>query len=66
MVEYEIVNRWLLRSGIQPYRLRVSGHYYPFEIGEIIKTLNPKRIIPVHTENPELVQVFCKKALPKP
>lgn len=38
MVIYEIVNRWLLRSGIQPYRLRVSGRYYPFEISDIIKT----------------------------
>lgn len=62
MVEYEVVNRWLLRSGIQPYRLRVSGHYYPFEIGEIIRTLKPKQIIPVHTENPELMRIFYKKA----
>ncbi|MGQ9507536.1 MAG: MBL fold metallo-hydrolase, partial [Candidatus Bathycorpusculaceae bacterium] len=57
MVEYEIVNRWLLRSGIQPYRLRVSGHYYPFEIGEILKTIKPKQVISIHTEHPELMQI---------
>jgi ribonuclease J len=57
MVEYEVVNRWLLRSGIQPYRLRVSGHYYPYEINKILKTIRPKQVIPVHTEHPELMKV---------
>jgi ribonuclease J len=63
MVEYEVVNRWLLRTGIQPYRLRVSGHYYPFEIDKILKTIKPKSVIPVHTERPELMKTFLQKAL---
>jgi ribonuclease J len=62
MVEYEVVNRWLLRTGIQPYRLRVSGHYYPFEIGKMLKTIKPKSVIPVHTERPELMKTFLQKA----
>jgi hypothetical protein len=57
MVEYEVVNRRLLRSGIQPYRLRVSGHYYPYEIYKILKTIRPKQVIPVHREHPELMKV---------
>ncbi|MDH5462296.1 MAG: hypothetical protein OEX09_08770 [Candidatus Bathyarchaeota archaeon] len=63
MVEYEVINRWLLRSGIQPYRLRVSGHYYPFEIGKILKTIKPKHVTPIHTEHPELMKTYLKKSL---
>lgn len=61
MVEYEVVNRWLLRTGIQPYRLRVSGHYYPFEIDKILETIKPKSVMPVHTERPALMKTFLQK-----
>ncbi len=46
---------WFRLAGIQPYRLRVSGHYYPYELVGVLKLLKPKRIIPVHTKYPELI-----------
>ena len=46
---------WFRLTKIQPYRLRVSGHYYPHELSKILKALRPRKIIPVHTEYPEFV-----------
>jgi ribonuclease J len=55
MTEYNIVSRWLSLFGIHTYRIRVSGHYYPFELDEILKHVKFKDVIPVHTERPELM-----------
>jgi len=46
---------WFRLARIQPYRLRVSGHYYPYELVKILKLLKPKRIIPIHTNYPEFI-----------
>jgi len=46
---------WFRLARIQPYRLRVSGHYYPHELAKILKMLKPKRIIPIHTRYPEFI-----------
>ena len=54
--EYSIESRkqleWLRLVGVQPYRIRVSGHYYPHELKYILKITNPKKIIPIHTLYP--------------
>lgn len=55
MLEYSAMNRWLSLYGIQTYRIRVSGHYYPFELAEILDTVKFKELLPVHTEHPELM-----------
>ena len=55
MTEYNTVSRWLSFFGIHTYRIRVSGHYYPFELEEILKHVKFKDVIPVHTEHPELM-----------
>ena len=51
-----LLARWLNRLGVQVYRARLSGHYHPYELKDIVKTLNPKEIIPIHTEHSELVK----------
>jgi ribonuclease J len=55
MMEYNTVSRWLALYGVHTYRIRVSGHYYPFELNEILHHLKFKEILPVHTERPELM-----------
>jgi len=50
--------KWFRLAKILPYRLRVSGHYYPHELSRILKLLKPKKIIPIHTTHPELVTAF--------
>ena len=46
---------WFRLAKIQPYRLRVSGRYYPYELVKILKLLKPKRIIPMHTKYLEFI-----------
>jgi len=59
----EILLRWLNYYGFQPYRARISGHYYPFEFKTIIKTLKPKKIIPIHTRRPELMHELFSRII---
>ena len=56
LAEYDVVANWMARLNVQSYRIRVSGHYYPYQLKTILKTLNPKEVKPVHTEKPELLQ----------
>ena len=52
-LEEEILLRWLNTLGITTYRLRLSGHYYPHQLGTLIKTLKPRETIPIHTRSPK-------------
>jgi len=60
MTEYNTVSRWLAFYGIHTYRIRVSGHYYPFELNDILEHLKFKELLPVHTEHPELMLRMVK------
>ncbi len=56
-LEERILASWLYSLGIQVYRLRFSGHYYPHELKKILKVIKPQRLIPIHTKHPELMHV---------
>jgi ribonuclease J len=45
-----VEDTWMKMLGFIVYRLRISGHYYPYELKEILETIRPKKVIPVHTE----------------
>lgn len=51
--EYNVIANWLSRMGVQFYRIRVSGHYYPYQLKTIMQTIRPKEVIPIHTLYPE-------------
>ena len=53
--EESVALSWLRRLGLQPYRLRVSGHYYPHELAKLIQLTKPRELVPVHTEDPALM-----------
>lgn len=54
-VEERALRAWLRGFGIQTFRLRLSGHYLPHQFSQIINALKPKRLIPIHTEETELI-----------
>ena len=56
MMEYDPRGRWLSLFNIHPYRLRVSGHYYPFELQEIVNKIKFREFIPIHTTYPEIMR----------
>jgi hypothetical protein len=45
---HDPLGRWLSLFNIHPYRLRVSGHYYPFELQEIVSKIKFREFIPIH------------------
>jgi len=59
VIEERKIENWLKLLGILSYRVHVSGHYQPYEFKEIIQTINPKKIIPIHTLTPRtMVSLF--------
>ena len=60
--EYGVVANWLSRMGIQHYRIRASGHYYPYQLKTIINAIKPKkRVEVIHTEKPELFHALINR-----
>jgi ribonuclease J len=60
--EARLIN-WLSLYGLQPYNLRISGHYHPYELKTIIQTIKPKEVIPIHTLNPEYLYALSMSNL---
>lgn len=48
------VNNWMQHFGLWPmHQIHASGHAPGTEIARMIKEINPKKVMPVHTEHPE-------------
>jgi ribonuclease J len=55
---------WLRRLGLQPYRVRISGHYYPHEFARLVGLVKPRDTVPIHTEEPSFMfKLFEKVSL---
>lgn len=54
-VEEETLAAWLYSLGVQTYRLRPSGHYYPHELRRLLNAIKPAKLIPIHTNRPDLL-----------
>lgn len=61
-IDEERKNNWLDHFNIKKYSAHASGHASGDEIKDMIKKINPKILIPIHTEHPEL---FPKEKLVK-
>jgi ribonuclease J len=60
-VENRVLMQWLKMFGIQSQRVRLSGHYQPQQLKQLIQILKPKQLIPIHTEDPELMLKLFEK-----
>ena len=58
--DMEKLIRWLSLYGVQPYTVRISGHYYPYQLKTIIQTIKPKEVIPIHTLYPEYLHALSR------
>jgi ribonuclease J len=57
-IEDQVMHNWLDHFGLRYHQLHASGHMSRKELTDAIKTINPERLFPVHTENPELFKSF--------
>lgn len=53
-LDEERKKNWLKHFDIQEFFAHASGHASGNEIREMIKSINPRELIPIHTEHPEL------------
>jgi len=61
--EYEVVSNWFTLAGTQSYVMRASGHYYPYQLKQVLNVVRPKRVEPVHTEKPDTLKMMVEKYL---
>ena len=59
-MDHERFINWLNHFGLPMYQIHSSGHMMPTELREAIGEINPKRLVPIHTEQPELYRLFVK------
>lgn len=59
-MDRERFTNWLNHFGLPMYQIHSSGHMMPTELRETIAQVKPKRLIPIHTEQPELYRLFVK------
>lgn len=59
-IDHERFINWLDHFGLPMYQIHSSGHMMPTELRETIARIHPKRLLPIHTEQPELYRLFVK------
>jgi len=65
IIEENKIENWLKLFGITSLRIHVSGHYYPYEFRDILSTVKPRKLIPIHTTAPKaMLELFKKYSAP--
>ena len=65
-IEDRIMHNWLNHFKIKFHQLHASGHLDKRQLAELISYIKPKKIFPIHTENPRLFSRINKNVqLPK-
>jgi ribonuclease J len=59
-IDFAKLLNWLRHYGLPQYHIHVSGKIMPLELRDIIKEIDPKRVFPIHTEDPGLFAKFCR------
>lgn len=59
-INHEKLCNWLSYLGIPLYQIHASGHARPHEMKEVVERINPRTVIPVHTECPELYAKYLE------
>jgi len=60
-ISYERMRNWLNHFDLKFIQSHCSGHINGTDLKELIQTINPKIIYPIHTEHPEMFKNFSTK-----
>ncbi len=50
----EVLHNWLDKFGMERHQLHASGHASKEEIFEFVEDIDAKKLIPIHTQNPQM------------
>jgi ribonuclease J len=62
-IEDQVMHNWLNHFKIKFHQLHASGHMNGQELMEMVERINPKKVFPVHTENPAFFKKTKKKTV---
>lgn len=57
----DVMNNWLGHFGLKLHQIHASGHCPSKDLIQIVNRIQPKRLIPVHTEHPILFKDLFKR-----
>src|SRR5438132_12463260 len=58
-----VLQHWLDRFGLRRHQLHASGHLSEREVGEMIRTIDAKAVMPVHTQHAERFTQLARRVL---
>jgi ribonuclease J len=58
--EEDVIRNWVGHVGFHYRQLHASGHAPMDEVGALVNGIGAKKVVPVHTENPEEFRSFMK------
>ncbi len=61
-VSEEVLQNWVEHFGLEFHQMHASGHLSREHLEWLVDSIGPKRIFPVHTENPQLFRKRWKNA----
>ncbi len=59
-IDHERFVNWLNYFGLPLYQIHSSGHIMPNELRQVVAQIAPSRLVPIHTEQPRLFELFMK------
>jgi ribonuclease J len=57
-LDLDRLHRWLDELGMVQYHVHVSGHALPQDLEQLVKDVSPGKLVPMHTEHPDLFRKF--------
>ena len=60
-IEVKVLHKWLSHFGLRFHQIHASGHCHTSDLEKVVNTIQPKRLVPVHTEHPKLFKRLFKK-----
>ena len=60
-ISYDRMRNWINHFNLRYVQSHCSGHINGTDLKELITTINPKKIYPIHTEHPDMFKNFSKK-----
>lgn len=57
----QVIRNWVGYFGFSYHQIHASGHAPMSQVGELVRRVGAKRVVPVHTERPELFTALTKE-----
>ena len=57
-IQHEKLLNWCEHYGLPLYQVHASGHVMPHQLKDAVEKIDPGKVIPIHTERPELFKRY--------